>query len=239
MAAPIAMDDIRNLPALLMACVRAKTWNTPEAAKIRILARVTRAAMDLSSEPWAPLTLLAGQASADLPVPNTDWTPEMHTIHNMIWPYIASSMGMRPCVAQLAGVVRIRDVDHAIELMQAYLADRRTIIQISETEAHTILCNELERAKPLYPELQLSFGYIGNLWWGPYRDDRSFRYFTQLAWHDNRASVCFGDCSLEGLSELAFKVQNGALIDFCENAMKQLESGKFIKRSCSTTRLAA
>ncbi len=36
-------------------------------------------------------------------------------------------------------------------------------------------------ARRLHPELGLSFGYIGNLEWGPQRDDRQWSVFSKLS----------------------------------------------------------
>lgn len=63
-----------------------------------------------------------------------------------------------------------------------------------------------------YPQLGLSFGYIGDL--GRNYDDRSWRVFTKLVDKTGR-SVSFGYHSTEELADLAARVERGDLAAFC------------------------
>src|SRR3546814_2090423 len=77
---------------------------------------------------------------------------------------------------------------------------------------------------PNYPDIGLSFGYIGNIWHGPYQDDRSFRVFTML--RDRFGySVNFGGHSSARLGELAFLIR-AKLADWCAEQRVLLEKGE-------------
>lgn len=205
MTAAIAFD-IANLPALLVSTIRHGSWKSPNAATLRRIARSARVAQDVGFPMDHILTVLAGAARADMPVPNTDWSPEMIQMERMIHPFLASSLAMR-CERETAeeyGIVRT--VDEAADVVTSIITDERARHAVPADEADRIIREEMERVSALHPELGLSYGYIGNIWHGPYQDDRLFRVFTRL--RDARGhSICFGGHALENLPELAFMAQ--------------------------------
>jgi hypothetical protein len=71
-----------------------------------------------------------------------------------------------------------------------------------ELSPSQILHNAMEAARTRYPDLGLSFGYIGNLErWG---DDRSWRIFTKLSdRHTNCCNVSWGGVGTANLATLA------------------------------------
>src|SRR3546814_7162017 len=77
---------------------------------------------------------------------------------------------------------------------------------MTTAEAKKVIGDVIAELSPNYPDIGLSFGYIGNIWHGPYQDDRSFRVFTML--RDRFGySVNFGGHSSARLGELAFLIR--------------------------------
>src|SRR3546814_11144090 len=94
---------------------------------------------------------------------------------------------------------------------------------MTTAEAKKVIGDVIAELSPNYPDIGLSFGYIGNIWHGPYQDDRSFRVFTML--RDRFGySVNFGGPSSARLVELAFLIR-AKPPDVCPEQTVLLEKG--------------
>jgi len=95
----------------------------------------------------------------------------------------------------------------------------------SEENASKILRDAMEAARVRFPELGLSFGYIGNLErWG---DDRSWRIFTKLS--DGPTSCCnvsWGRVNTDRLDTLATPDALARLDAWLEKQAGLLAEGK-------------
>lgn len=195
---------IENLPALLIGTIRAGTWDTPNADVLRQVARVVGRAQHAGLPYWDLIDVLAVVARADMPVPNTGWTPEMHAINRVIWPYLASSTSLNCTVHKDRGAYSTPS--QGLAIAQAIVADEVAKISLTSEEADKAIRAEMERVAALHPEIGLSYGYIGNVSWGPRRDDRAFMVFTRLRDSTGR-SISFGSHPHDRLGELAFMVR--------------------------------
>src|SRR3546814_6522691 len=93
---------------------------------------------------------------------------------------------------------------------------------MTTAEAKKVIVDVIAELSPNYPDIGLSFGYIGNIWHGPYQDDRSFRVFKML--RDRFGySVNFGGPSSARLGELAFLIR-AKLADRSEEHTSELPS---------------
>ena len=225
--------EIANLPALLMAAIRAGTWSTPNATTLRQVARVVSRAQAVGLPEWDMIDVLASVARADMPVPNTDWTPEMHAINDVIWPYLASSKSLDCTVHREYGPYSTPT--QGLGIVERISADETAKATCAPEDADRIIRCEMERVRDLHPELGMSYGYIGNIYWGPRRDDRSFKVFTQLI--DERGhSVSYGGCGYDRLGQFAFTVQR-RLEDWARTQSERLARGE-IRRQCAERRAA-
>lgn len=94
--------------------------------------------------------------------------------------------------------------------------------------AHDTIGQHVKAASIMFPELSLSFGYIGNVYRDGH-DDRSWRVFTNRMTHQfhpvtgayqmfGGQEVAFGYHGTEGLPRMLEAIERGELIKFCERA---------------------
>lgn len=226
MGPSIPMNDIQNLPQLLIQCIRGGTWQSPNKSQIRVLARTLFRAQALDIDIADPLVRLAAVARADLPVPNADWTPEMRVIADLIWPFLASPFALRcefdnACALMPLDVLRTHFAD--------WLSAEITKITTTPALGHQIIAAEVERLAQAYPQIGLSFGYLGNVWTNPRRDDRSFTVFTKLNGRMG-SPVRFGGHGYAQLGLLAHLVTS-KLETWVRDLVMQLQSNSVVLRA--------
>lgn len=214
--------DAVNLPALLIQMIRGGTWRTENAHQIRQLARIVNRAQHAGLPTDDLLVVLASAAHGDLVPPNFGWSTEMKVLSELTWHMMSSANGHRDTIAKEYGPYPT--LIGAIAVAQSYVADETAKRAMDPSEANAVIRAEMERVSALHPELGMSFGYIGNIEWGPRRDDRAFMVFTKLA--DRRGySVSYGSHSHEKLGELAFSVK-AKLESWAAEQVAKLKSGE-------------
>lgn len=200
------LDDIHSMPAILMSCIRAGTWSTPNAPKLRILSRMVRNAHAIGIDELPALVMLAGHARNDIPVPHAHLTPEMKVIERRLWSFLSSPIGLRHSIDRSYGPSTT--IDEAIDVVRRWLRDERAKAFMPAAEADDIIRAEVGRLAVLHPDLGLSYGYIGNCDLSGSRfDDRSFMVFTTLrSGHGPCPDIHFGGVPHADLGALAFTV---------------------------------
>src|SRR3546814_1121846 len=129
-----------------------------------------------------------------------DWHPYQVILRDLAWAMCSSSTGLNnTLLAPLGRNVTLED--HVI-VAQKFIDEEIEKRSMTTAEAKKVIGDVIAELSPNYPDIGLSFGYIGNIWHGPYQDDRSFRVFTML--RDRFGySVNFGGHSSARLGELA------------------------------------
>lgn len=113
--------------------------------------------------------------------------------------------------------------------IQAKIASFREAREISEDGSAYIRCEKLlTEMKERYPDIGLSFGYIGNLHRG--NDDRQWQYFTNVRATSGFGSgnASFGGHTTAYLGKLTQKAE-AELDAWCENLANGLKEGRFRK----------
>jgi hypothetical protein len=236
----LADTDIRRMPSMVLKAIRAGAFlvrDDVDVEKVRILCRIVGRAHDAGHDVMPIMVDYA--AKVDGTMPRCDdakpWTPEMREIHELVWPFVASSYAMMSTFWIDNG--RPNDIEALTTVIQAWIAEREVEAATTPGDADRDIREEMDRVNALYPRLGMSYGYIGNIWHGPYRDDRSFRIFTQVQTLDaaHGATLGMGDHSYEQLSKLRTKVL-GRLEDWARGLDQELTAGT--KRLRSTAHLA-
>lgn len=225
MSSSLAVGSIENLPATVMACVRAGTWTTPNADRLRHLARLVSRAHHAGFEAIDLNLVLAVELRRDMPFPTTLWTPEMKTVANELWPFIASSIGRRDLVAKERG--QWTDIDGAIAAVTDHVADEREKATMTLGDASALIETTVKAVAADHPELGMSFGYIGNVYFSPRRDDRSFMVFTKLR-DGNGHSASFGGHEHGHLADLAIMVRT-RLAEWAAERAADLKAGRLYR----------
>jgi len=237
MAHEHADAEIRRMPALVLKAMRAGAFLVRDEADLelaRIASRIVSRA-DAAGHDVMPI-LVDYAAMVDGTMPRCDdskpWTPEMHEIHGLVWPFNASSYSLLSTFWVDNG--RPKNLAALIEVLKAWVAERDAETATTPAEADSAIRIEMERVRTLFPRIGLSYGYIGNIWWGPRRDDRSFRIFTQVQSLDARhgETLGMGDHAYEDLPKLRTMVL-ARLEDWARDLDAQLTAWSMRLRSTS------
>lgn len=227
--------EARRLPTMVLPGIRDGSYRVAvdvDVEKIRLISRIVMRADAAGHDVMPLLPCYAAQVDAamDRANLNSDWTETMKAIHEIVWPFIASSYSLSSTFWADAG--RPKDLDGYIAAFQAWVAEREEEQACSPGQADAEIRAEMERVNALFPRLGLSYGYIGNLWSGPFRDDRSFRIFTQVQYLDARhgETMGMGDHTFKNLSKLRTLVL-AKLEDWARDLDQRLLDGKAKLRS--------
>lgn len=207
MAHQHADATIRSMPTLVLRAIRAGAFLVRDDADLELARTASRIVMRADAAGHDVMPLLVDYAAmVDGTMPRCDdakpWTPQMSEIHELVWPFIASSYSLASTFWVDNG--RPKGLAELIEVMRTWVAEREAEAAITSQSADADIRAEMERVSALFPRLGMSYGYIGNIWWGPYRDDRSFRIFTQVQHRDARhgETIGMGDHVHADLSKL-------------------------------------
>jgi hypothetical protein len=227
--------EARRLPTMVLPGIRDGSYRVAadvDVEKIRILSRIVMRADAAGFDVMPLLPCYAAQVDSamDRANLNSDWTETMKAVHEIVWPFNASSYSLSSTFWADAG--RPRDLDGYIAAFKAWVAEREEEQACSPSQADQEIRAEMERVKALFPRVGLSYGYIGNIWHAPYRDDRSFRIFTQVQHLDDRIgqTMGMGDHSHENLSKLRTMVL-AKLEDWARDLDARLEARTLKLRS--------
>lgn len=221
--ANLSLDNALDLPGLIKHGVRAGFITTAGREILRQVARLVDRARAQAIPDADLMVVLASAVQHDRADGfKPDWHPYYAAIYDLAWPMLASSLGLKN--ALLAPLGRgVTLADHVI-VAQKFIDEEIEKRSMTAAEANKVIGDIIAELSPNYPDLGLSFGYIGNIWHGPYQDDRSFRVFTKL--RDRFGySVNFGGHSSARLGELAFLIR-AKLADWCTEQRKLLEKGE-------------
>lgn len=195
MAHQHADASIRSMPKLVLDAIRADAFLVRDEADLGLVRTASRivSRADAAGHDVMPI-LVDYAAMVDGTMPRCDeskpWTPQMSAIHALVWPFIASSYSLNSTFWAENG--RPDGLAGLIEVMKAWVAARESEAATTPDLADADIRAEMDRVSTLFPRLGMSYGYIGNIWWGPYRDDRSFRIFTQVQSLDARHGETLG-----------------------------------------------
>lgn len=202
--------DPRNpedLYEMIFFAAQTKLRKTDGMQTLRAIARVVMRAKASYIAHDDLLIVLASAVMHDhLPGLASEWHPVNRQIDDLAWHMCSSPLGLKNTL--MAPYGRNATLDDHLEAAKAYLEREREKIRIKPDEAHQIIQEEVGRVSALYPEIGLSFGYIGNIWHSPYQDDRSFRIFTKLR-TETGLSISFGGHSYNDLGMLAYMTRAG------------------------------
>lgn len=219
--ANLDLNNHKDLPGLVKHGIRSNFITTPERQTLRIIARLVDNARALALPDEDLLVVLASAVIKDRAngfAP--DWHPYYFAIYELAWSMYSSPIGLKDTLLRTVG--RATLADH-ITVIKEFVALETAKRAMPAAEAQKIISGVIDELKPLYPELDLSYGYVGNIYWGPRRDDRSFQIFTKL--RDRHGySVSFGSHSYDRLADLAFQVR-AQLADWCGLQSRRLASG--------------
>lgn len=209
---PASSPDTLPLAEQILGAIRAKVITGPNAQKLREIARVVNGAnftgLDISH---LEMTLASALQFTRPHGEYQTWPTPIQAIYERASGMTASPVGLQARVLRdFAPKVKSFTIDHYLLAAKAYVQDAMTKLQMPIEEAEAIIKKTLDEAKLLHPELNMSYGYIGNIWHAPYRDDRSFKIFTTLATLDCRGAcnIIFGSHSLSNLGAFAILVKN-------------------------------
>ncbi|WP_162815028.1 hypothetical protein [Erythrobacter aureus] len=129
-------------------------------------------------------------------------------------PMVASAIGMRNKFTIDADCETI--IDYFNAAFNA-VVEREYALSLSEDTAATLLRTQVEELAVQYPDLGLSFGYIGNLSIGPIHDDRSWKVFTKCATPrcHGASDVSWGGYATKNLG-LMHVAARKSLADWCQ-----------------------
>lgn len=226
--ANLDMNNHLDLPALVVFGIRHKAITTPGAQTLRSIARLIGRAQNDALPCNDLLHLLAGAIMHDHAEGFADqWHPLYVNIRNLAWAMCSSSRGLDNTLMRTLGT-KVTLEDH-LTVAKSFIDEETAKRALSAGDADKIIRKVMNELAPQYPELHLTFGYIGNIYWGPYQDDRSYRVFTQLLDRFGY-SVHFGGHRTEKLGDLAFKVK-AQLADWCAEQRAKLASGEVRSRA--------
>lgn len=234
---------IRSMPTMVLKAIREKAFLVRDEAdleRVRLISRIVMRA-DAAGHDVMPI-LVDYAAMVDATMPRCDdtkpWTPAMRGIHDMVWPFVASSYALMSTFWKDNG--RPADLDALIVVIQGWVAERDLEAATTPAQADADVRAEMDRVAALFPKLGMSYGYIGNIWHGPYRDDRSFRIFTQVQHLDSHQgeTLGMGDHSYDNLSKLRTMVL-GRLEDWARDLDVRLDAGALKLRTTAHLKPAA
>lgn len=139
----------------------------------------------------------------------------------LAWAMFQSAVGLSN---RIIGTAKLESVAEVLAFTQAFVAEYEAAATMATGEADAEIRKTVEALSAEFPQLGLSYGYVGNL--SPQYDDRSFKVFTVL--RDRGMSVSFGGYPASRLGHLCRDVRKG-LRAWCEEQAKQLADGKILK----------
>src|SRR3546814_8058910 len=114
----------------------------------------------------------------------SDWSSDVCSsdlqviLRDLAWAMCSSSTGLNnTLLAPLGRNVTLED--HVI-VAQKFIDEEIEKRSMTTAAAKKVIGDVIAELSPYYPDIGLSFGYIGNTWNGPYQHDRSFRFFTMF-----------------------------------------------------------
>jgi hypothetical protein len=182
------------------------------------------------NEDEKPLLDLAIRVRDAIPHVDADGSKELQTI-------LAQSILANPQVDALHDIARSYAPDAVVPTSPEEIVElhreagsivRRSRQESSRADPQAIetIQNAVDLMKQSHPELNLSFGYVGNLpsngW-----DERSWRIFTQLASPNSHGAcdVSFGGCDTRDLPAMATRVTQN-LKAWCDRQSERLAAGE-------------
>ena len=221
--ANLDINNHRDLPGLVKHGIRSGFITTAGRETVRQVARLVGRAQADAIPDSDLLIVLAAALMKDRPEGFApDWHPYQVIVRDLAWAMCSSSIGLNnTLLAPLGHNVTLED---HVAVAKKFIEEEREKRAMTDAEAKAIISGVMDKLSPLYPDLGLSFGYIGNIWHSPYQDDRSFRVFTKL--RDRFGySVNFGQHSHARLGELAFLIR-AKLEDWCAEQRALLAKGE-------------
>ncbi|WP_230280504.1 hypothetical protein [Croceicoccus sp. Ery15] len=153
----------------------------------------------------------------------TDLDAAPQVLHETAWHMLQSAIGLRNEIADAR-------TDGSMSALRAatvaYVEKRQRGIDMEGEEAGRIINALVKQSAERHPRLGLSYGYIGNIWHAPYKDDRSFRVFTKVrAANAPNSSISFGAHSIENLGHLAIMAEK-EFQEWCAHLQERLDAGE-------------
>lgn len=224
---------IRKMPTLVLKAIRKGRFLTltdDMVTQVQVLSRIVNRAAEAGHDVLPLMTAYSSFVDACMPRldPDKPWTEEMTQIHNMVWPFMQSAYSMRCQFYVDYGVPK--SIVHLTEIVNKWVAEREAEAHVDPAQADADIRAEMVRVCNLYPRLGLSFGYIGNLWTGPSRDDRSFMVFTQVKYPNDLVTFQFGHHDYCDLPKLRTKVMSN-LERWARELDEKLTAGTVVLRS--------
>ena len=234
-------EQIKNLPESVILAIRSRCFTVRPDVNVydlRILSRVLNNAFHEGIDVMPLMATYASLVDNSIERPAQCWSSDTRSIHDAIWPFMASTYAMK--------ALKNDDLpyDPSINEFTAYarewIAAKEAEDALPTEEADALIRAEMERVRDLYPNLGMSYGYIGNCSLGgaPLYDDRCFRVFTQVRVADGiEAGEYFGGYPLSRLGKLHTLVMNG-LEQWAKTLNDRLESGEKTLRSTTHLKVA-
>jgi hypothetical protein len=204
--------EIRRMPGMVLRAIRHGKFIalTEELVpQIQALSRTVNRAAEAGHDMLPAMSTYASYVDACMPRldPDKPWTEEMSEIHNVVWPFVASPYALRCHWMGENGVAK--SIEHLDSLIKAWVAQLEAEKAMPLDQADAEIRAEMVRVSGLFPNLGLSYGYIGNIWHAPFRDDRTFKVFSQVKHPGDLGCYSFGYHDVSDLPKLHTKVMAG------------------------------
>ena len=190
---PVAGDPIDSLPSVLKDEINAGRWISANAVTIRQAARIVGRAQWLALYGCHDALIALATASLDeIAQAGPTKTPAMIAIRTWLLPLVAAS----PLSLDWLHTTELSQVGRfALSRFETWLEDEICRANADADADNDEIGHAVDRVAALYPDLGLSYGYIGNLSFQPLRDDRSYCVFTRLM--AGNKSLTFAEHSAE------------------------------------------
>lgn len=153
----------------------------------------------------------------------------LRPIFSQVWPMLNSVIGMRNRI--ISGQICNSAAD-VLACLRAYVCRTERALAMTTAEAEGAIRAILAPLQARYPQLGLSFGYLGNCDLAGRRwDDRSWQVFTTLRSERSiLADLSFGGVPTSHLGFLAIRVEE-ELADWCADQAIYLAEGRLYSLS--------
>lgn len=229
MAHPYADHAIHGLPSLVLRALRESALKLRpgiEIEKLRHLSRLVGRAHHAGHDTLAIMADYVSYVSEAI-ARDVDWNETTENIDALVRAF--SLMSYRAPSSFDPGVGRPAAPQDLITPVEAWIAQRVAAEDCDPNVANEDIRIEMERVAALYPNVGLSYGYIGN--WSTLHDDRGFMIFTKVMFADGShgSSTRFGDHSHQELPRLRTMVLAN-LEGWTRTLDERVRTGRMISR---------